>query len=67
MRQAFLEWSNKKREISQSIALTGMVSLLLKFQNQLGRLEKHMEEISATIPDVELLKTIPGIGDKLAA
>ncbi|WP_238933647.1 IS110 family transposase [Brevibacillus choshinensis] len=32
LRQAFFEWSNKKRSISQSIALAGMVSLLLEFQ-----------------------------------
>lgn len=67
VRKAFFEWSNKKRGISQSIALAGMVSLLLEFQNQLSRLEKHIEETSATLPEVELLKTIPGIGDKLAA
>ncbi|RNB79735.1 IS110 family transposase [Brevibacillus fluminis] len=67
LRQAMLEWSNTKRSKSQSLALEEMVSLLLEFQNQLSRLEKHMEEISATLPEVELLKTIPGIGDKLAA
>lgn len=67
LRQALLEWPNQKRSISQSIALTGMVSLLLEFQSQLSGLEKHMEEISATLPEVELLKTIPGIGGKLAA
>ncbi|WP_238933646.1 IS110 family transposase [Brevibacillus choshinensis] len=39
----------------------------MSFKNQLSRLEKHIEEISATLPEVELLKTIPGIGDKLAA
>ncbi|MNW52919.1 Transposase IS116/IS110/IS902 family protein [compost metagenome] len=67
LRQAFLEWANNKRSITQSMALVGMVSLLLEFQKQLSRLEETMEEISATLPEVELLKTIPGIGDKLAS
>jgi transposase len=49
------------------MALAGMVSLLLEFHNQLKRLEEQMEEISVTLPEVALLKTVPGIGDKLAA
>jgi transposase len=67
LRQALLEWANNKRSITQSMALVGMVSLLLEFQKQLSRLEETLEEISATLPEVELLKTIPGIGDKLAS
>ncbi|MMZ43482.1 hypothetical protein D1872_50320 [compost metagenome] len=57
MRQALLEWANNKRSITQSIVLIGMISLLLEFQKQLSRLEETMEEISATLPEVELLNT----------
>jgi transposase len=44
-----------------------MVYLLIEFQNQISRLEEQIEDISVTLPEVKLLKTIPGIGDKLAA
>ncbi|ALP38787.1 hypothetical protein ASL14_24120 [Paenibacillus sp. IHB B 3084] len=53
LRQALLEWANNKRSITQSMALVGMVSLLLEFQKQLSRLEETMEEISATLPEVD--------------
>lgn len=67
LRPAWLEWAIQKRSITQSMALLGMVSLLLEFQKQLRRLEETIREISETLPEVELLKTIPGIGDKLAS
>lgn len=44
-----------------------MLSLLLAFQEQLGHLEQQIEETVVVIPEVALLKTIPGVGDKLAA
>ncbi|WP_156130250.1 transposase [Paenibacillus durus] len=47
--------------------LEGMLSLLLSFQEQLKCLEKRMQELSAELPEAELLRTIPGVGEKLAA
>jgi transposase len=44
-----------------------MVSLLLTFVEQLADLERQMNEIASALPEVELMKSIPGIGDKLAA
>lgn len=60
-------WNAQTRSHSQSLALTSMVSLLLEFDRQLSRLEKQMEELALELPEVELVKSIPGIGDKLAA
>ncbi|UJF34229.1 IS110 family RNA-guided transposase [Paenibacillus hexagrammi] len=55
------------RSSAQTIALQSMLGLLLAFQEQLGHLEQQIEETVAVIPEVALLKTIPGVGDKLAA
>ncbi len=44
-----------------------MVEILLAQQEQLNRLEEKIQEEAREIPEVELLKTIPGIGNKLAA
>ena len=44
-----------------------MVALLLTFQAQLKPLEQQMEEISVHLTEIHLSKSIPGIGDKLAA
>lgn len=62
-----LAWSKQVRSQSQSVALTSMVSLLLEFDKQLSHLEKQIEELALELPEVELVKSIPGIGDKLAA
>ncbi len=55
------------RSVSQHAVLEGMITLLLAFQSQLEILETQMEEISVNLPEVYLLKSIPGIGDKLAS
>lgn len=58
---------SQERSPAQTIALQSMLNLLLAFQEQLKRLEQQIEEAAAVIPAVALLKTIPGVGDKLAA
>lgn len=60
-------WKEARRSPSQSKALLGMVSLLLTMIRQLDELEKQMEDMAANLPEVELVKSIPGIGTKLAA
>lgn len=61
------DWRGDRRSPSQSQALLGMVKLLLTMIQQLDMLEKQMEDISVSLPEVELVKSIPGIGMKLAA
>ncbi|MBT2764974.1 IS110 family transposase, partial [Paenibacillus sp. ISL-20] len=60
-------WRESRSSSSQSKALLGMVTLLLTIIRQLDELEKQMEEMAANLPEVELVKSIPGIGTKLAA
>ncbi|WP_240422023.1 IS110 family transposase [Paenibacillus periandrae] len=55
------------RSPAQTIALQSKLGLLLAFQEQLGHLEQEIEGTVVMIPEVALLKTIPGVGDKLAA
>jgi len=55
------------RSAAQQTALLCMVEVLLTQQDQLHRLEMKIQEEAMEIPEVELLKTIPGVGDKLAA
>ncbi|MDR7319743.1 IS110 family transposase [Brevibacillus nitrificans] len=57
----------QKQSAAQRTALLCMVEILLAQQEQLSRLELKIQEEAEEIPEVELLKTIPGIGDKLAA
>ncbi|MWC31399.1 IS110 family transposase [Paenibacillus sp. MMS18-CY102] len=57
----------QKQSVAQRTALLCMVEILLAQQEQLSRLEMKIQEEAEEIPEVELLKTIPGIGDKLAA
>lgn len=52
---------------AQQTALLCMVEILLAQQEQLALLEDAIEETALTLPEVELLKTIPGVGNKLAA
>ncbi|MEC0129358.1 IS110 family transposase [Paenibacillus pabuli] len=61
------DWRETRRSPSQSQALLGMVSLLLTMMRQLEELEKQMEDVAMSLPEVELVKSIPGIGTKLAA
>ncbi|MNW42759.1 Transposase IS116/IS110/IS902 family protein [compost metagenome] len=60
-------WKEARRSPSQSQALRGMVTLLLTMIQQLDELEKQMEAKATSLPEVELVKSIPGIGTKLAA
>ncbi|MGX5763521.1 IS110 family transposase [Brevibacillus parabrevis] len=64
---ALQEWNKGEVSPAQVMTLEGMISLLFCLQDQLGRLEEQMEEIALSLPEVELLQSIPGIGDKLAA
>ncbi|MHA7966032.1 IS110 family RNA-guided transposase [Paenibacillus sp. CAU 1782] len=57
----------QKQSRAQRTALLCMVEILLAQQEQLNRLEEKIQEEAREIPEVELLKTIPGIGNKLAA
>lgn len=57
----------QKQSAAQRTALLCMVEILLAQQEQLSRMELKIQEEAEEIPEVELLKTIPGIGDKLAA
>lgn len=59
--------SAEGKSAAQKIALLCMVDLVRTFQEQLGRLEMQIEETAIAIPEVNLLKSIPGVGDKLAA
>lgn len=52
---------------AQHMALLSMVEILLAGQHQLRQLEQTTQKLAMTLPEVELLKTIPGVGDKLAA
>jgi transposase len=65
--ELLFDWQTQARSQAQTIALTSMVRLLLEFDQQLDDLEKQMNELASEMPEVELVKSIPGIGDKLAA
>jgi len=52
---------------AQQMALLSVLNMVLTGQEQLRQLEKAMEELAMMLPEVELLRTIPGVGDKLAA
>nr|WP_258403804.1 IS110 family transposase [Paenibacillus pabuli] len=67
LEEMLLDWKEARRSPSQSQALLGMVTLLLTIIGQLDELEQQMEEMAAGLPEVELVKSIPGIGTKLAA
>lgn len=67
LEEVLCDWREARRSPSQSQALLGMVTLLVTMIGQLDELEKQMEEMAASLPEVELVKSIPGIGTKLAA
>ncbi|MFB9331168.1 IS110 family transposase, partial [Paenibacillus aurantiacus] len=52
---------------SQVRALLLMIDLLMEYQNHLAELEQAMKAKATSIPGFDLLCSIPGIGDKLAA
>ncbi|AKG34741.1 IS110 family RNA-guided transposase [Paenibacillus durus] len=67
MKEALSYWKEQSRSRAQTSVLRGMVNLVLAFSDQLSELEKQMDELATCLPEVELVKSIPGIGDKLAA
>ena len=66
LEEALSDWSEQPRSHSQTFVLRGMVDLLLAFSEQLSELEKQINEMATSLPEVELVKSIPGIGDRLA-
>lgn len=60
-------WREQPRSRAQTSVLRSMVDLVLAFIKQLNELEKQMAQLSTGLPEVELVKSIPGIGEKLAA
>jgi transposase len=67
LKQILDHWHEQPKSYSQARALEGMVSLLLEFSRQLNDLERLMAQMAEVLPEVGLVKSIPGIGDKLAA
>lgn len=67
LNEVMSRWAQQPRSSAQTSVLRSMVDLVLAFTEQLSQLEKQMDELSARLPEVELVKSIPGIGDKLAA
>ncbi|WP_235775350.1 MULTISPECIES: transposase [Paenibacillus] len=67
LEEVLRHWREARRISSQSQALFRMVTLMLSMIRKLDELEKQMEEIAASLPEVELVKSIPGIKTKLAA
>ncbi|WP_042163290.1 IS110 family transposase [Paenibacillus gorillae] len=67
LEEALIHWNEQPKSRSQTVILQGMVALLLSFSEQLSELEEQMTEIALRLPEVALVKSIPGIGDKLAA
>nr|WP_233697477.1 IS110 family transposase [Paenibacillus profundus] len=63
----YQQWFRGKRSVAQTQMLQSMVSLLLSMQEQLQAIEEQMQRLAEAFPEVELLKSIPGVGDKLAA
>lgn len=61
------QWGKSKKSATQIQMLKSMVSLLLSMQEQLEAIEEQMRQLAAQLPEVELVKSIPGVGDKLAA
>ncbi|WP_258171295.1 IS110 family transposase [Paenibacillus sp. R14(2021)] len=67
LQQLLEHWHRQPKSHSQSKALEGMIALLLAFLKQITDLEELMQQIASELPEVGLVKSIPGIGDKLAA
>ena len=60
-------WDKQLVSQAQTNVLNSTVCLLLEFVEQLRDLEQQMNELAGMLPEVELVKSIPGIGNKLAA
>lgn len=57
----------KNKSIAQTVSLCAMLSIVSQLQEQLELLEEEIELAASALPEVDLLKTMPGVGDKLAA
>lgn len=57
----------KSKSIAQTVSLRGMLAIIMQFQEQLEHIEAEIENAAAVIPKADLLKMVPGVGDKLAA
>ena len=60
-------WQQPTSSHTQTLILRSMIELLQAFIKQLDELERQINELAICLPEVELLKSIPGIGDKLVA
>ncbi|RED52893.1 transposase IS116/IS110/IS902 family protein [Cohnella lupini] len=60
-------WSKSKKSVAQIQMLQSMVSLLLSMQEQIEAIEEQMRQLADELPEVAFVKSIPGVGDKLAA
>lgn len=67
LQQMLDHWKRQTKSCAQTKALKGMVFLLLEFSKQLSDLEEQMGLIAKALPEVDLVKSILGVGDKLAA
>ncbi|WEK53409.1 MAG: IS110 family transposase [Candidatus Cohnella colombiensis] len=63
----YRQWKENKNSPTQMQMLKSMVSLLLSMQEQIEVIEDQIRQLAGELPEVELIKSIPGIGDKLAA
>lgn len=67
LQEIYASWMEQPKSQAQICNLKVMIALLLELIKQLSRLEQQIEETASDLPEVELVKSIPGIGDKLAA
>ena len=67
LERLLISWNKSQRSPSQTAMLRSMIQLLLEFIAQLSQLEEQMAEIADSLPEMALVKSIPGIGNKLAA
>lgn len=63
----YKQWRESKKSAAQAQMLQSMVSLLLSMREQVEAIEEQMSELAIELPEVRLVKSIPGVGDKLAA
>ncbi|KAG4036905.1 hypothetical protein PC123_g27526 [Phytophthora cactorum] len=65
--QAMSSSNLKDKSIAQTVSLCTMLSIVIQLQEQLELLEEEIELAANALPEVDILKTMPGVGDKLAA
>lgn len=51
----------------QLVSLRMYIQMLFQYQEHLSKLKKEISALARTFDDYELTKTVPGIGDKIAA